>query len=59
MKKRDLTLKKYLKSGLSTGRLIYTNLRNKVTAQLRAAKANFFLEIIKEAKGNKKVHGKI
>lgn len=55
MKKRDLALKKSLKSGLSTDRLIYKGLRNKVTMQLRKAKANFFLEIIKDAKGKNKI----
>lgn len=34
--------------------MIFKSLRNKVTGQLRKAKANFFLEIIKQAKGNSK-----
>ena len=53
LKKRDAALKKSLKSSLD--RLIYKGLRNKVTMQLRKAKANFFLEVIKEAKGNSKL----
>ena len=55
LKKRDAALKKSLKSGLDTDRLIYKGLRNKVTMQLRKAKAHFFLEVIKEAKGNSKM----
>ena len=51
LKKRDAALKKSLKSGLDTDRLIYKGLRNKVTMQLRKGKANFF----KEAKGNSKL----
>lgn len=51
--------KKSLKSGLETDHLIYKGLRNKITGQLRKAKANFFLEIIRQAKGNKKCYGKI
>lgn len=31
--------------------MIYKSLRNKVTGQLRKAKANFFFEIIRQAKG--------
>lgn len=58
-KKRDSALKKFLKSGLSTDRLIFKSLRNKVTMQLQKAKANFFLEIIKDAKGTIKSFGKV
>lgn len=52
MKKRDVALKKSLKSGLETDRLIYKSLRNKVTVQLRKARANYFLDTIRQAKGN-------
>ena len=55
MKTRDAALKKSLKSGLETDSLIFKSLRNKVIGQLRKAKANFFLEIIKQAKGNSKL----
>ncbi len=55
MKQRDAALKKSLKSGLATDRLIYNGLRNKVTQQLRKSKTNFFLDVIKEAKGNPKL----
>lgn len=55
MKKRDVALKKILKSGLKTDRFSFTNLRNKVTAELRKAKANFFLEIIRNAQGNSRI----
>lgn len=54
IKKRDASLKRFLKSGLITDHLIYKSLRNKVIMQLRKAKASFFLEIIREAKGNSK-----
>ena len=52
MKKRDASLKKFLKSKLSTDHLIFKGLRNKVTQELRKARANFFLDIISDAKGN-------
>lgn len=51
MKKRDASLKKFLKSKLSTDHLIFKSLRNKVTQQLRKARANFHLDIC-DAKGN-------
>lgn len=54
MKKRDASLKKFLKSKLNTDHLIFKSLRNKVTQQLRKARANFFLNVISEAKGNSK-----
>lgn len=46
MKKRDVSLKKFLKSKLSSDHLIFISLRNKVTQQLRKARANFYLDII-------------
>lgn len=52
MKKSDSALKKAIKTGLNTDRNIFKSLRNKVTIQLRKAKADFYLEIIKAAKGN-------
>lgn len=55
MKKRDMALKKFLKSGLTTDRFVFTNQRNKVTAELRKAKASFFLEIIRNAQGNSRL----
>ena len=55
MKDRDAALKKSLKSGLVTDRLVFNSLRNIVTGQLRKTKANFFLDVIKQAKGNPKL----
>lgn len=57
MIKRDASLKKYNKTGQLTQHLIYMykGLRNHVTATIRKAKANFFLTLIKEAKGNSKL----
>ena len=52
MKQRDKALKVSLKTKLTTDYYIYKSLRNKVTMLLRKAKANFFLNLIKEAKGN-------
>ncbi len=43
--------KKSLESGLETDRLIFKSLRNKVIRQLRKSKANFFLDVIKQAMG--------
>ena len=54
MRKRDASLKKFLKSRLTTDHFIFKSLRNKVTQQLRKARANFFLDIIRDAKGNSK-----
>jgi len=55
MKKRDFALKVALKSKLITDRQIFTNLRNKVVNELRKAKAKFFMDIIKDGKGNSKL----
>lgn len=52
MRKRDASLKKLLKSKLSTDQPIFKGLQNKVTQRLRKARANFFLNIISEAKEN-------
>ena len=55
MKERDQILKASLKSKLATDRLKFTSIRNKVTKELRKAKANYFLEIIVNNKGNSKM----
>ena len=54
MRTRDAALKKYHKTGLTTDRLTYNQLRNKVIQQLRHAKATFYINLIKQAKGNSK-----
>ena len=54
MKQRDLALKVFLKSKLNTDHYIFKSLRNKVVMKLRKSKANFYLNMIKEAKGNSK-----
>lgn len=55
MSARDLLLKQFLKSGLTTDRQKFTHLRNKVTQTLRLAKANFFINLIQNSKGNGKL----
>lgn len=55
MKKRDEALKFFFKSGLTTDRFVFTSQRNKVIAEIRKAKASFFLEIIKNAQGNSRI----
>lgn len=55
MKKRDFALKTALKSGLRLDRLVFNSLQNKVVQELRKAKAQFFINIINEAKGNSKM----
>lgn len=55
MKQRDRALKTFLKSKLTTDHYVYKSLRNKVTTQLRKTKANFYLNLIKEAKENGKL----
>jgi len=52
MKQRDKALKVSLKTKLTTDYYIYKSLRNKVAMLLRKANAIFFLNLIKEAKGN-------
>ncbi len=52
LKTRDQLLKRSLKSGLTIDRQNFTSARNKVTQALRRAKADFFLNIIANAKGN-------
>lgn len=55
MCKRDEALRQSLKTGLTTDRIKFTSLRNKVTQSLRKSKADFFLKIIANANGNGKL----
>ena len=55
MKQRDLALKTFLKSKLTTDHYVFKSLRNKVTMQFRKAKANFYFNLNKDAKGNSKL----
>lgn len=55
MKERDFALKRALKSGHSNDRHIFTSLRNKVVRNIRKAKAEFFIRVIDEARGNGKL----
>ncbi len=52
MKQRYHALKIALKSGLAHDRRTFQHLRNKVVKELRKAKANFFIDLINDAKGN-------
>lgn len=52
---RDATLKAAIKSKLTTDRSKIMVLRNKVTREIRKGKANFFVNIIDQAKGNSKL----
>jgi len=52
MKDRDHVLKDFLKFKLPIDRQKFVMLRNRVTRELRKAKANFFISIIHESKGN-------
>lgn len=52
MKRRDYLLKKVLKTGIDTDMRLFKDCRNKVVRQVRNAKANFFIELITQAKGN-------
>lgn len=54
MKQRDHTLKISLKTKAAHNRQIFTSLRNKVTKEIRNAKANFFINVISNARGNAK-----
>ncbi len=54
MTKRDTALKKAIKSGLQQDRLLFNSLRNKIVKTLRQAKAQFFVNILNETKGNSK-----
>ncbi|KAK0142318.1 putative RNA-directed DNA polymerase from transposon X-element [Merluccius polli] len=55
MRERDSALKKSLKTGYSSDRQIFTSLRNKVVRNLRKAKADFFIKVIEDARGNGKL----
>lgn len=55
MKERDLSLKRALKSKQANDKRTFIMLRNKVTKEIRYAKANFFISIISEARGNTKL----
>jgi hypothetical protein len=55
MKERDYALKIALRSKLEHDRRSFTMLRNKVLKEIRQAKANFFINIIGEAKGHSKL----
>jgi len=52
IKRRDIALKKSLKTKMNTDHLTYTSLRNKVVSELRKAKTNYFSKFIEEAGGN-------
>ncbi len=54
MKKRDLALKNCKQIKFNHDRQHFAMLRNKVVKTLRKAKADFFLRIINEARGNSK-----
>lgn len=47
-------IRTFLKTMLLTDRQIFTSLRNRVIKDIRVAKANFFVSLIGEAKGNHK-----
>ena len=55
MKERDSALKRSLKTKFNIDRHRFTSLRNKLLKVIRKAKANFFITIINEAKGNTKL----
>lgn len=54
MKERDLALKAAVKNKSASARNLFTTLRNKVVKNIRKAKADFFLTIIENAKGDSK-----
>ncbi len=54
MKLRDVLLKNFVKSGLTTDRLKFTAARNKVIQMMRKAKANFFITVMENARGDGK-----
>lgn len=55
MKQHDHALKLALNSKLEKDKRTFIMLRNKVIKDLRKAKANFFINIIGEARGNAKL----
>lgn len=52
MKEKDSALKAAIKSKLRADRQICAMLRNKVTKEMRKAKAKYFIDVINEAKDN-------
>lgn len=52
MKKRDLALKKSIKTKLQTDILVFKGLRNKVISELRKAKSSYFMQLFAESHGN-------
>lgn len=52
MKERDLALKKSVKTKLSNDINIFKSLRNRVTKNIRKAKAEYYITTIIEAKGS-------
>ena len=59
MKERDNALRHSLISKLVTDRHIFVSLRNRVTKEIRAAKSNFFVNIIHESKGTQNKSGTV
>lgn len=58
MKERDFALKRALKSGHCNDRHIFISLRKKVVRNIRKTKAEFFIRIIDDARGNAKMNWK-
>lgn len=54
MKERDFALKTAIKSKSISARKLFTSLRNKVVNDIQKAKADFFLTIIANSKGDSK-----
>lgn len=52
MQQRYLTLKTALKSQLAQDKRTFQHLHNKVVTELRKEKANFFIDLINDAKEN-------
>lgn len=55
MRDRDSSLKIALKSGLRSDWYSYTSLRNRVVRNIRKAKADFYIKVIDDAKGDGKL----
>lgn len=58
MKKRDHSLKIFLKSKNNTDSLIFKSLRNQVLNEMRRARANYYISVLSDAKGNGKKNWK-
>lgn len=54
MKKRDYSLKIYLKSKNNTDLFLFKSLRNQVLNEIRRARANYYIKVLSDAKGNGK-----